>query len=81
MQLTELKRELLEVIEKYEEKAPECTGMTVTEMREFLGLNKAQFCRKYDIPARTLDSWESGERVPAPYILKLLERAVREDKV
>ena len=54
--------------------------MTVKEMREYLGISKAEFSRTYDIPARTLDSWESGERTPAPYILKLLERAVREDK-
>lgn len=54
--------------------------MTVKEMREYLGLNRAQFCKKYDIPERTMISWEKGERDPAPYILKLLERAVREDK-
>lgn len=53
--------------------------MTVTQMREALGLNKAQFSRQYDIPPRTLESWETGERQPAPYVLKLLERAVRED--
>lgn len=54
--------------------------LTIKQMREYLGLNKAQFSRKYDIPARTLDAWESGERTPAPYVLKLLERAVKEDK-
>lgn len=54
--------------------------MTVKEMREYLGLNKTQFAKKYDIPPRTLDAWESGERNPAPYVLKLLERAVKEDK-
>lgn len=54
--------------------------MTVKEMRRYLGLSKTEFAKKYDIPARTLDSWESGERTPAPYILKLLVRAVKEDK-
>lgn len=54
--------------------------MTVKEMREYLGITKVAFSRKYGIPPRTLDSWESGERTPAPYILKLLQRAVQEDK-
>lgn len=54
-------------------------SMTVTQMREALGFSKAQFSRQYDIPPRTLESWETGERQPAPYVLKLLERVVRED--
>lgn len=75
----ELKNRIIEAIEDYDQPV-EITGLTVKEMRELLGLNKAKFCRKYDIPPRTLDSWESGERQPAPYLQKLLERAVREDK-
>lgn len=54
--------------------------MTAKEIREYSGLNKTNFCKKYEIPTRTWDSWESGERQPAPYILKLLERVVKEDK-
>ena len=54
--------------------------MTAKDIRALSGLNKTNFCKKYEIPARTWDSWESGERQPAPYILKLLERVVKEDK-
>ena len=80
MDIGKLKHDLIAVIDKFDE-LPEYEGMTVTQMREYLGLNKTQFCKKYDIPSRTLDAWESGERTPAPYVLKLLERAVKEDKI
>ena len=80
MELTKLKERLIDVINEYEDERPEYEGLTVTQMREYLGLNKTQFAKKYDIPSRTLDAWESGERTPAPYVLKLLERIVKEDK-
>lgn len=80
MDLTELKERLIGIINEYGGERPQYEGMTVKEMREYLGLNKTQFCKKYDIPPRTLDAWERGERTPAQYVLNLLERAVKEDK-
>lgn len=80
MELTELKERLIGIINEYEGEAPENEDMTAKEIRALSGLNKTNFCKKYEIPARTWDSWESGERQPAPYILKLLERVVKEDK-
>lgn len=54
--------------------------MTIKEMRDSLGLTQKAFAEKYGIPKRTIEDWEGGRRTPAPYILKLLERAVNEDK-
>ncbi len=53
--------------------------MTIKEIREKSGMSRAEFSRKYDIPIRTLENWESGERKCLPYLEKLLERVVRED--
>lgn len=53
--------------------------MNMKEIRELSGLTQAAFAAKYEIPLRTLQSWESGEREPAAYILKMLERIVKED--
>ena len=53
--------------------------MSVTEMRELLGLSRAAFSRIYKIPIRTLESWEAGVRKCPDYVMYLLERAVRED--
>lgn len=54
--------------------------MTSKEIRELLGISRAEFSKKYGIPVRTLENWDSGKRNPPEWILKLLERVVREDK-
>ena len=53
--------------------------MTLQEMRKALGDSQKAFSKRYEIPLRTLEDWEAGRRKPAPYILKLLERAVLQD--
>ena len=53
--------------------------MELKEMRKLLGLSQAAFGRKYNIPARTIEQWESGRRKAPIYVLELLERVVTED--
>ena len=53
--------------------------MTIKEMRELLGLTQSQFAQKYDIPKRSIENWEDGQRKCPDYVLKLLERAVKQD--
>ncbi len=53
--------------------------MNIKEIREFTGLGPAQFAKKYEIPYRTIHDWETGKSKPPEYVLKLLERVVRED--
>lgn len=53
--------------------------MTIKEMREFLGISRTEFSRRYGIPLRTLEDWESGKRTPPPYVITLLERIIKED--
>lgn len=54
--------------------------MKIKEIRLISNLSQVKFCDKYGIPLRTLQSWEIGERKPPEYLLKLLERAIREDR-
>lgn len=54
--------------------------MTVKEMRDMLGLSRAEFSRKYKIPIRSLENWESSTNKPPEYLIELLERAIVEDK-
>ena len=35
--------------------------MTISEMREHLKISRAEFSRRYNIPIRTLENWESGK--------------------
>lgn len=51
--------------------------MDITEMRNYIGVSRAEFSRRYGIPLRTLESWESGVRTPPEYVLNLLEESVR----
>lgn len=54
--------------------------MTDSErIRKMLGVSRAEFSRRYGIPIRTLEEWDSGRRVPPEYVVSLLERAVKED--
>ena len=53
--------------------------MNITEMRNYIGVSRAEFSRRYNIPIRTLESWESEVRTPPDYVKQLLERAVLED--
>lgn len=46
-------------------------------MRNYIGVSRAEFSRRYNIPLRTLESWESEVRTPAEYVLQLLEESVR----
>ena len=51
--------------------------MTITEMRNYIGISRAEFSRRYNIPLRTLESWEAGVRTPPEYVLDLLAESVR----
>lgn len=46
--------------------------MIVKDIREELGLSKKEAAEIVNIPIRTWDKWESGERKPAPYLEKLI---------
>ena len=51
----------------------------IKAIRQRTGLSQARFAALYNIPARSIENWESGQRVPPRYVLALLERAVKED--
>lgn len=53
--------------------------MTIKEIRDLLGCSRAEFSRRYNIPTRTLEAWEKGERIPSGYVLELLERVAKDD--
>lgn len=53
--------------------------MELKEMRKLLGLSQSAFGKRYNIPVRTIQDWESGHRKAPIYVLELLERVVTED--
>ena len=53
--------------------------MDIKEIREITGLNQTEFAKKYDIPLRTYQHWENGDRNPPQYVLTMLHRLAELD--
>ncbi len=53
--------------------------MDIRNLREITGLSRIAFARRYDIPIRTIEDWESGKRTPPSYVIRLLGEAVERD--
>lgn len=49
------------------------------KIREMTGYTQEEFAHAYEIPVRTVKSWELGDRIPPKYVLNLLEFKVRYD--
>lgn len=55
--------------------------MNVREMRMRLGLSQSDFAARYNIPFRTIQNWETEQRIPPRYIIDLLESRVAADLI
>ncbi len=51
----------------------------IKEIRESMGMSRAEFSRVYNIPIRTLEDWEAGRRKCPEYVVSLLRRVTNED--
>jgi len=49
-------------------------GMNIKEIRQITGLSQIKFASICNIPVRTIQKWESGERIPPNYVIELLEK-------
>lgn len=65
------------------EKLEELTGRPFTIIRKMSGLTQDGFAKRYGIPKRSIENWEAASdtayREPPEYLLRLLERVVKED--
>ncbi len=50
-----------------------------TKIREFTGMTRAQFCRTYRLPERTVTNWDAKKTFPPDWTLDLLCFAVLTD--
>ena len=51
------------------------------ELRESTGLNRKEFCEKFDIPYRTMTEWELGHRTAPSYVLRFMAYYVNMQKM
>lgn len=49
-------------------------------IRKKTKMSRTAFCKKYNIPLRTAEAWDAGDREAPEYVMDLLERAVNEDE-
>lgn len=58
------------------------TTYPVAELRKKTGMTRQQFSQAvYNIPVRTIQDWELGQRTCADYIVKLIEHKLRSDNL
>lgn len=55
--------------------------MNIRDMRTQLGDTQSDFAKRYNIPFRTIQNWESGVRKPPEYIVELLESRIATDLI
>lgn len=53
--------------------------MTIQEIRKSTGLSQGKFCEALNIPVRTLQKWEIGERSCPDYVVELIAFRVQHD--
>lgn len=53
--------------------------MECKEIRTLTGLSQKKFGDLYGIPMRTIQNWENGVSDAPEYVLRMLERIVKED--
>ena len=46
--------------------------MDIKELRKLSGMSQSQFSKEFDIPLKTLQKWEQGERIPPLYLVNIL---------
>ena len=51
----------------------------ILDLRKSTGLSQVKFGNFYNIPLRTIQGWEEGQRECPVYVAELLERVVLED--
>ncbi len=53
--------------------------MTFKELRQQSGMNQKQFGEYFDIPYRTIQNWEEGQRQCPEYLLKLMQYKLQKE--
>ena len=53
--------------------------MELKELRSRSGMSRSQFCEYFNIPYRTVQDWELGNRKCPEYLLKLMEYKLKNE--
>jgi DNA-binding transcriptional regulator YiaG len=53
----------------------------IIELRMSTGMTRKEFCEYFEIPYRTLQDWELGNRKMPDYVLRLIEYKIGVEKL
>ncbi len=59
----------------------EDNGKKLLELREKTGMSRKEFCEYFEIPYRTMQDWELGNRAMPGYLLRLMFYSVALEKL
>lgn len=51
------------------------------ELRESTGMTRTEFCEYFEIPYRTLQDWELGNRKMPEYLLRLIAYKIKMEEL
>ena len=56
-------------------------GKKLVELREKTGMTRREFCEYFEIPYRTMQDWELGNRTIPSYLLRLMTYRIEMEKL
>lgn len=62
------------------EKSTDCQ-IEIKKLREATGMNRKEFCERFNIPYRTVTEWERGTRNAPDYVLRLLAYYIKMENI
>lgn len=54
--------------------------MTIKEIREKYGMSRSKFCEYFNIPYRTVQDWELGNRKCPDYLIELIKYKLEKEE-
>lgn len=53
----------------------------IIELRNSMGMSRKEFCEYFEIPYRTLQDWELGNRKMPDYLMRLMEYKAKMERM
>lgn len=53
---------------------------TIHDICEEYGYSQTALAKRFDIPLRTVQDWYRGLRTPPPYVVRMLDELLRQEK-
>ena len=54
---------------------------TIKKLRQAAGMTQAAFAEYFDIPKRTIENWEGGQRQCPPYLFALIKYKLEKEGI